>query len=135
MSGDIFANIREDLQSVHKKIKGQLTIKAGHVGSYAHIEFSPMDNFIRPAVVISVAHFYNCMSAKVISLGAIVQFIFMASQVHRRIPEVTINSKSESDPRDGTQFPVLVGDYLYGKFFTTLCSYDMNHYLNLWPTL
>jgi len=130
MSGDVFAIIREELQSVHNTIKSQLTIKAGHIGNYAHLEFSPMDNFIRPAMVLSVARLYNCMSARVISLGAIVQFIFMASQVHVRIPETVDRTQNKgTDPRDGTQFPVLVGDYLYGKFFTTLCEHDLVHYL------
>lgn len=129
MSGDVFAKIREDLQSVHNKIKGQLTIKAGHVGNYAHLEFSPIDNFIRPAVVISVARLYNCMSPKVVSLGAIVQFIFMASQIHKGIPDISSTVLNNSQPRDGTQFPVLVGDYMFGKFFTTLCDFDMIAYL------
>ncbi|SHE85127.1 polyprenyl synthetase family protein [Desulforamulus putei] len=128
MSGDVFASIREDIQIIHNTIKNQLLIKAGHVGDYAHLEFSPMDNFIRPAVVLIAARLYNCRSAKVISLGAIVQFIFMASHIHKNIPETAIQSY-KVDPRDGTQFPVLVGDYLYGKFFTTLCDSDLLQYL------
>lgn len=128
MSGDVFASIREDIQIIHNRIKNQLTIKAGHVGEYAHVEFSPMDNFIRPAVVLTAAGLYNCKSSKVISLGAIVQFIFMASQIHKQIPETAVQAR-QSDPRDGTQFPVLVGDYLYGKFFTTLCEADLLQYL------
>ncbi|AEF94443.1 hypothetical protein Desca_1590 [Desulfotomaculum nigrificans CO-1-SRB] len=126
MSGDNFAVIKKELQSVHDIIRNQLIIKAGHVGQYAHLEFCPTDNFIRPALVLTVARLYNCMSPKVISLGAIVQFIFMASQIHARIPETADNNR---DPRDGTQFPVLVGDYLFGKFFTTLCDNGIVHYL------
>lgn len=127
MSGKPFAKLKEDLKAVHDIIKGQLNIKAGYVGNYAHLEFSHIDCFIRPAVVITVARLYNCMSTKVSSLGAIVQFIFMASQVHGLIPE-TVEDEN-CDPRDGTQFPVLVGDYLYGKFFTTLCDASIIQYL------
>ncbi|GAB6157806.1 polyprenyl synthetase family protein [Desulfotomaculum varum] len=128
MSGDVFASIREDIQIIHNTVAQHLSIKAGHVGEYAHLEFSSIDNFIRPALVLSAANLYNCRSARVISLGAIVQFIFMASQIHKNIPETVLPSQ-RPDPRDGTQFPVLVGDYLYGKFFTTLCQADLLHYL------
>lgn len=128
MSGDVFASIREDIKIIHNTIKSQLSIKAGHVDEYAHVEFSPMENFIRPAMVLIAAGLYNCRSPKVISLGAIVQFIFMASHIHKQIPETSVQPRL-GDPRDGTQFPVLVGDYLYGKFFTTLCDAELLHFL------
>ncbi|GAB6180454.1 polyprenyl synthetase family protein [Desulfotomaculum defluvii] len=128
MSGDIFVSIREDIHTIHNNIKGQLLVKAGHVGDYAHLEFSPMDSFIRPAVVLTVARLYNYRSPKVLSLGAIVQFIFMASQIHKQIPDTNVQSHTV-DPKDGTQFPVLVGDYLYGKFFTNLCDAKLLQYL------
>lgn len=128
MSGDIFKSIREDLQIIHSYIKSQLSIKAGHVGNYAHLEFSPMDNFIRPAIVLAVAKLYNCRTKEVISLGTIMQFIFMASEIHKKIPESSATDHLV-DPKDGNQFPVLVGDYLYGKFFTTLCDADIVKYL------
>ncbi|MEG6523541.1 hypothetical protein [Desulfotomaculum sp. 1211_IL3151] len=128
MSGDVLVCLQEDIQTIHHKIKGQLLIKAGHVGDYAHLEFSPMDNFIHPAVVLTVGRLYNCRSPKLLSLGAIVQFIFMASQIHKQIPETVVQSHT-IDPKDGTQFPVLVGDYLYGKFFTTLCDAGLLKYL------
>lgn len=129
MSGDLYAELKEELQSVHNMIRSQLTIKAGHVGDYAHLEFAPGEHFIRPALVLAVARLYNCMSARVLSLGAVVQFIFMASQIHSRIPETSESGADSLDPRDGTQFPVLVGDYLYGKFFTTLCDANIVTYL------
>lgn len=128
MSGDVFASIKQDVQHIYTAIKDQLQIKAGHVGHYAHLEHTPMDNFIRPALVLMVARLYNCRSPKVISLGAIVQFIFMASQIHKNIPD-NLDKSKPVDPKDGTQFPVLVGDYLYGKFFTALCDADILHYL------
>lgn len=128
MSGNVFLGLKEDIQTIHHKIKDQLLIKAGHVGDYAHLEFSPMDNFIRPAVVLTVGRLYNHRSPQLFSLGTIVQFIFMASQIHKRIPETVAQSHTVA-PKDGTQFPVLVGDYLYGKFFTTLCDANLLPYL------
>ena len=128
MSGEVFTSIQEDLVIIHNNIKNQLSIKAGHISNYAHLEFSPMDNILRPAIVLGVARLYNCKATEVIALGSIVQFIFMASQIHKRIPESSTVANL-ADPRDGNQFPVLVGDYLYGKFFTTLCDANIVKYL------
>ncbi|ABO50714.1 conserved hypothetical protein [Desulforamulus reducens MI-1] len=128
MLGDLFAGFWEDIKTIHNNIKTQLFVKVGHVGEYAHLEFSPQDNFIRPAMVLIVARLYNCRSPRVLSLGAIVQFIFMASCIHKKIPDAAVPNHTV-DPRDGTQFPVLVGDYLYGKFFTNLCNSGLLCYL------
>lgn len=127
MPGDVFAEIKEDLNNIYSNINSNLSIKAGQIDDYAHLELSPLDKSLRPAVVLLVGRLYNCKSSKLLSLGTIVQFIFMASRIHRSIPETP--QIQEADPRDGTQFPVLVGDYLYGKFFTTLCEAEILHFL------
>ncbi len=127
MPGDVFAGIKAELNTIYHNINSNLSIKAGQIGDYAHLELSPMDQNLRPAVALMVARLYNCRSSKILSLGTIVQFIFMASRIHQRIPDTM--QRQAIDPRDGTQFPVLVGDYLYGKFFTTLCNADILHLL------
>ena len=127
MPGDVFAEIRAELNTIYQTINSNLSIKAGQIGDYAHLELSPVDKDLRPAIALMVARLYNCRSSKILSLGTIVLFIFMASRIHKRIPDTV--QIQEIDPRDGTQFPVLVGDYLYGKFFTTLCNANILHLL------
>ncbi|AQS59567.1 hypothetical protein B0537_11040 [Desulforamulus ferrireducens] len=127
MLGDVLEEIKEDLNYIYSNINSNLSIKAGQIGDYAHLELSSLDKCLRPAVVLLVGRLYNCKSPKLLSLGAIIQYIFMASRIHQNIPET--RQTQEVDPRDGTQFPVLIGDYLYGKFFTTLCDAEILHLL------
>ncbi|MCL6634272.1 MAG: polyprenyl synthetase family protein [Peptococcaceae bacterium] len=93
------------------------------MGSFAHLEFSFVNKTIRPALVILSSRIYGCDPWKATVLASVFQFIYMASSVHQGISENDSDYiRGDSDPRDGSQFPVLVGDYLYGKFFTFLCD-------------
>jgi len=118
--------ITGDLEAVKIKLHKEYLIKAGHLSSFAHLEFTPLDSIIRPAMVILSGRIFDFMNKKVLALAAVVQFIYMASAVHFRVND---NDTIKKDPRDGSQFPVLVGDYLYGKFFTSLCDAEIVEYL------
>ncbi len=125
-----FQSINQELKAVEAIIKKELSIKkAGHVGSLAYIEFSHLNRTVRPAVVIFTAQLFNFKKDAVYPLAAIMQFIYMASQIHANITETDPRDGETVDPRDGCQFPVLVGDYLYGKFFTLLCDAAIIEYL------
>jgi len=123
MLSTILQPIEKELQTVHNLIKKQFIIKAGHVGSFAHLELSFLNKMIRPALVILTARIYGCDPKKTAALASVFQFIYLASKIHQEISENDSDYiRGDSDPRDGSQFPVLVGDYLYGKFFTFLCD-------------
>ncbi|ACV62498.1 Geranylgeranyl pyrophosphate synthase-like protein [Desulfofarcimen acetoxidans DSM 771] len=131
MVNQVFSSIKKELENVYQKIERELVIKAGHISSFAHLKHSVIDYAIRPALVIFSGRMFGRLSEKTLALAAVCQFIHMAAQVH-----VDVNEQStaqipgqEHDPRDGSQFPVLVGDYLYGKFFTTLCDYGIVNFL------
>lgn len=127
---NVFQGIEEDLQSVQKKIEKEFVIKAGYIGSYAHLDFSPVNQSVRPALVILSSRLSGGDQEKTVALASIFQFIFMASQIMKGISESDSDYiRGDSDPRDGSQFPVLVGDYLYGKFFTFLCDAELLHLL------
>ena len=105
--------IREELEQVHKLIKNELTIKAGYIGSFAHLEFSNINKNIRPALALLSARLYGCKPEKAVALASVFQFIYMASTIHQGITEKDSDFvRGDTDPRDGSQFPVLVGDFL-----------------------
>ncbi len=131
MLRSILKPVEKELNSVHGIIEEQLVIRGGHVGAFAHLEFSYMNKTIRPALVILPARIYGRNLEKVVPLACVFQFIFMASKIHEGISERDSDYiRGDSDPRDGSQFPVLVGDYLYGKFFSFLCSAGIIELLN-----
>ena len=122
----IFKPITKELQAVNALLQKEYIIKAGHLNSFAHLETTSLNSIIRPATVILSGRLFNYISNQVIALAAVVQFIYIASNIHFRINE---DHKEDKGPKDGSQFPVLVGDYLYGKFFTSLCNAELVTYL------
>ncbi|MBM7855893.1 geranylgeranyl pyrophosphate synthase [Desulfohalotomaculum tongense] len=129
---DIFEAINEELKIVEAKIKDELMIKkAGHAGMFAHLEFSHIDKTMRPAIVIFSARLFDYHKEQVIVLASVMQLIYMASRVHANINETDEVENKVTDPRDGCQLPVLVGDYLFGKFFTLLSDAELIQYLGV----
>lgn len=126
---DVFRPIMGDLAGVRERMNRFYKIRAGDIKEYAHLE-KHLDKYICPAVVLYAARIYGKATDKVISLAGVFQLIYQAMMVHYDINEdVQIRERTFADPRDGCQYPVLVGDYLYGRFFTTLCDADIVKYL------
>ena len=123
MLRNILKPIEKELLSVSNLIEKQLIIKSGNIRSLAHLEFSNLNKTIRPALVLLSARFYGRNPEEAVALACVIQFIYMASKVQSAISEKDSDHiRGNTDPRDGSQFPVLVGDYLYGKFFSFLCK-------------
>lgn len=116
--------ISSDLQEVQAKLNRHYKLRSGSAGKYAHIQLSPLDQYLRPALVLLFSRLFGNDRQKSIYLATVVQLIFISSNIHSQIPDEDVekNMLNQIDPRDGTQLPVLVGDYLFGKFFSLLCE-------------
>ncbi|WP_028309595.1 polyprenyl synthetase family protein [Desulfitibacter alkalitolerans] len=73
-------------------------------------------HFYPKLFLLSYSLFKRDTNVKVISMAAIIQLIYLASEIH----------KYEGDK---PEYPVLVGDYLFSMFFQNLCKYDMIEWL------
>lgn len=127
----ILKHINEDLRKVqlliHKNF--MINIKSGNINNLINQEFNYLDANIRPAIVIISNRLFGPINQQTIALAAVLQFIYMASQVHLKLKEGSSNKDKSIDNRTAYQLPVLVGDYLYGKFFTNLCDFGISQYL------
>jgi len=115
---DILKPVKQELQLIQELINNQFTIKAGYLGAFAHLELSSADRDIRPALVVLSSRIFGYDPKKTIVLAGIFQFIYLAAKVQQGVSEIDSDYiREDTDPRDGSQFPVLIGDYLYSKFF------------------
>jgi len=127
--GEVLLPIREELEQMQSILNRTFKTKAGNLADFVHLDFSPVNNFSRPALVILSASLFTLPSRQVIFLAAIVQFIYMAFQVHKNVTEDGSQFAGTDYHRNGRQFPVLVGDYLYSRFFASLCDAGLLKYL------
>ncbi|MBF7084098.1 polyprenyl synthetase family protein [Desulfallas sp. Bu1-1] len=126
---NIFQLINEELQNVQLLIHKNFKIKAGHISDFISLDLNYLDFHLRPGIVILSNRLFGPVTERTIALAAVLQFIFLASRVHLNVIESGTGRESAPDNRFKYQYPILVGDYLYGKFFTTLCDAGIVHYL------
>ncbi|MHB9094050.1 MAG: demethylmenaquinone methyltransferase [Eubacteriales bacterium] len=130
MAAGFLELIRLDLNSVDQKIEKALKIKPGHLSKFAHFDLESLQKYLHPALVLFSGRLFKYSGEKLIYLASVIQLIYQASSIHLRIPDERVQPVAGLDPRDGAQFPVLVGDYLYGWYFTGLCEGQILEFLS-----
>lgn len=127
----VFISEFDELNLIKSEIERELLIrKVGYLGDFADLEAAGIEEFTYPAFLALSARLFNGDKEIVIKLSCIMQFIHVASRIHADIAETTANTYSIGAKKE-YQFPVLVGDYLYGKFFSILSETAMLENLKL----
>lgn len=122
--------IAPELKMVQEKMEKHFIIKAGHLAKFSGPGLGHANSYLRPALTLLCAGLFGKISDRAISLASIFQFIYIASNVHNDIKEDVEITNQEDWPGNNCHLPVLVGDYLYGRFFTTLCEAGIEKYLS-----
>ncbi|EHQ88365.1 hypothetical protein [Desulfosporosinus youngiae] len=103
------------LNAVQAHLREEINLKPASFDELVRLEMNDLDKTLNPAIVLAVSGSCSHHDCKSEALAGIIQFMFMANKVHRLM-------KDEADlAEELRQFPVLVGDLLYGKFFLELC--------------
>lgn len=113
----------EKLNEVQARLRQEIRIKAADFEELIKLDLNELDRTVCPAIVLATGRACGDNGRKSVALAAIVQLIFMANQVHSLM-------KDDNDiSEELRQFPVLVGDLLYGKFFLELCRENLLSFL------
>lgn len=107
--------IRE-LEEIKTTMDREIRFKAAEFEELVELSSDDLDENACPLIVLAVNRSFGGKGGPAVALAMIMQYIFMADQVHRLMKDDP-NLKEEK-----RQFPVLVGDFLYGKFFLELCK-------------
>lgn len=126
MPRDSFRCVFEALQRADAIVARGLPVRAG-ASRTPHPLFPSWEACLRPGLVLLSAHLYNGVNERSIALAAVLQFIYLAARIHAQVEEDEPGAPEGSRVR--CQLPVLLGDYLYSRFFTTLCEGGLEEYL------
>ncbi|GAB6153512.1 polyprenyl synthetase family protein [Desulfosporosinus burensis] len=114
----------EKLKAVQIHMSREINFKPAGFEELVQLDMDELDRTVHPALVLAVSRACGDQGQKSEALASIVQFIFMANKVHRLM-------KDDHDlAEELRQFPVLVGDLLYGKFFLELCRVKLLQFLD-----
>ncbi|HBP64886.1 MAG TPA: geranylgeranyl pyrophosphate synthase [Desulfosporosinus sp.] len=105
----------EKLNNVQKHLRQEINFKRASFEELVHLDMDELDRTVNPALVLAVSQAFKDHGQKSEALAGIVQYVFMANKVHK------LMNDDHDIAEELRQFPVLVGDLLYGKFFLELC--------------
>jgi octaprenyl-diphosphate synthase len=120
MTGTVFAALEKELAMVHRRIAGELKLKAGKVSELIPLEFSLQEQYLVPSLVILAARSCGKVDHRVIIMAAGMEMMYLAQQIHNRIGEDDRFTPGLLEAE--LQLPVLIGDYIYGKFLVYTCE-------------
>jgi octaprenyl-diphosphate synthase len=116
-------NFKRELDEIKSTLGREIRFKPANFDELIELELRELDQNACALIVLSINKAFGGLTRPAIGLAMIIQYIFMADQVHRLMRD---DSDLEEHKR---QFPVLVGDFLYGKFFLELCKEELLHLL------
>jgi len=111
-----------ELKEINDTLAREIRFKATEFEDLVDLSADDLDENACPLIVLAINRSFRGNVRPAVALAMIVQYIFLADQVHHLMKDTP---DLEEEKR---QFPVLVGDFLYGKFFLGLCK---NKLLNL----
>ena len=114
----------EKLNAVQAHMRQEINFKPVGFEELVQLDMDELDQTVHPAIVLAVSRACGDQGPESEALASIVQFIFMANRVHK-----LMNDEQEIK-EELRQFPVLVGDLLYGKFFLELCRVKLLQFLD-----
>ncbi len=119
----VLHHIQNELQAVRAQLGREIYFKAAKFDELVTLPLDDLDQTTCPAIVLAVSRACGLMGPQSVAMAVVLQFVYLADKVHRLI------SDGDDIPEELRQFPVLVGDFLYGKFFMELCREQLLEYL------
>lgn len=107
--------MKEDMKEIFSIIEKDFMIRSFNIKDLLDYQLKESDNLYYPLLVISS---FKLFSSKLPPhhMAAVIYFIHVATKIHKY--------KGQSP-----EYFVLVGDYIYSKFFSYLCKYDSLEWL------
>ncbi len=122
MQQPVFESIYPQLKQLEQQLNKDFKLRKGTIFDYVSLpgpENNPADFYLPALLMLIYAKGSPHNSKNIVKISSVCQHIFLGTKVHFLINNQEID----------TQFPILVGDYLYGKFCTNLCEAEGLKYL------
>lgn len=109
---------QNDLETLHAQMKSEIRFKTARFEELVELSLNHLELNLCPAVVFAVTRALAKEGLKMLPLASLFQYIFLSDKVHRLVTDGDISE-------DERQYPILVGDYLFGQAFQKLCQKDL----------
>lgn len=114
--------LQAELKIVEEQMKKEIRFKTSKMDDLIDLPLNKLEKHLYPAIVLAVCSIKGQINNKNIPLATIFQYIFLAHRIHKMV----IDEDMEEHAR---QYPVLVGDFMFGQTLLKLCEEDMLCYI------
>lgn len=112
----ICEKVLPDLEIVENLVQKELNLRSGPVTKFIDLKINNFEKNIYSLLIFSFFRFFGKPNIKAYAMAAVFQFIYLADLAHQEDGEYI-------------HYEVLIGDFLFSKFFFFMCKYDLLEWL------
>jgi len=113
--------IESELKEVKKQMVQETQFKSLSLEELLEYEMNRLDQYLFPAIVLTIGKITGNEREASISLASIFQYVFLAHSIHRLVDKEDINTSTR-------QYSVLIGDFMFGQTFYKICDEKLYKY-------
>jgi geranylgeranyl pyrophosphate synthase len=114
---------QSELRTVEKQMNEELLFKSSSLADLVDLSMNNLDRYLCPALVLVTSRITGQVNNKTLSMASVFQYVFLAHHIHKLVTD-------EDLPERARQYPVLVGDFMFGQTFSKICKADLFTYAN-----
>lgn len=114
-------SFQSELIKVQNQMNREIAFKSTSLENLIDLHLNELDKQMCPAIFLAVNTLSGQSGISMTSLASTFQYIYLANKIHRMVTD-------DDDLAEHTrQYPVLVGDFMYGQSFLKMCQDDLFH--------
>lgn len=117
----LLPRFQTELNEIRDRLEREIQFPTGTGGNRLNLSMSQLDWGLCPALVLTICAAGDLAGSNVSKMASLVQYVFMANRIHRRVTDQEI-------PDCSGQYAVLIGDYLLGEIFLELSEGSLFRY-------
>jgi len=120
-------NLNLELSLILARVYRSLKLKKSFTLDILEKDFSRDDMIFFPKLTLLAAQGPKGINKKIRTLAVLVQIMYLSTEIHSQITDGNINKNKFLNK---VQLPILVGDFLYSKFYDILCAEECIDFLD-----
>lgn len=117
----LVCSFQTELWVVEQQMSKEICFKSTSMEDLIDLQMNKLDRQLCPSIVLALSKIAGQTEKKHLNLASIFQYIFLAHYIHKLVTD-------EHMTEHARQYPVLIGDFMFGQTFLKLCNKDLFPY-------
>lgn len=117
----LYYGFQSDLWKIEEQMGKEIRFKSSNLEDLIDLSINNLDKRLCPAIILAICNITGKTGNRQISLAAIFQYVFLAHYIHGLVTDGDMEERAR-------QYPVLVGDFMFGQTLLKICQADFSQY-------